>query len=57
VAIRFETACLRHAQLVGRVLQLSELGGADERSHRFGVHRPILCMPNRSLWLAGKTVA
>ena len=37
---------LRHAQLVGRVLQLSELGRPDERSHCLGVHRPSLGMPN-----------
>jgi hypothetical protein len=29
---------LRHAELVGRTLQLSELGRADERSHRLGIH-------------------
>ena len=29
---------LRYAELVGRVLQLSELGYADERSHRLGIH-------------------
>jgi hypothetical protein len=29
---------LRYTELVGRVLQLSELGRADERSHRLGIH-------------------
>ncbi|GAA3997896.1 hypothetical protein GCM10022232_38870 [Streptomyces plumbiresistens] len=29
---------LRYAELVGRVPQLAELGRADERSHRLGIH-------------------
>jgi hypothetical protein len=31
---------------VGRVLQLSELSCADERSHYLGIHRPSICTPN-----------
>jgi hypothetical protein len=34
------------------VLQLSELGRPDERSHCLGIHRSSLCPHNLSLWLA-----
>jgi hypothetical protein len=47
---------LRHAQLVGRMLQLSELGRPDERSQCLGVHWFILGAHNRSLWLAEEPV-
>ncbi|GGO27448.1 hypothetical protein GCM10011576_52160 [Micromonospora parathelypteridis] len=40
---------LRHAELVGGMLQLPELGRADERSHRLGIHRTIMQAHNR--WL------
>ncbi len=43
---------LRHAELVGRVLQLPELGRPDKRSHCLSVHCVSLCLHNRSLWLA-----
>jgi hypothetical protein len=44
---------LSHAQLIGRVLELSELGRPDERSQCLGVHWCILGVHNQSLWLAG----
>lgn len=37
---------LRHAQLIGRMLELSELGCPDERSQCLGVHCVILGVPN-----------
>ncbi len=43
---------LCHAQLIGRMLELSELGCPDERSQCLGVHWFILGAPNQSLWLA-----
>jgi hypothetical protein len=53
----FRHGLLRHAEFVGGALQLSELGRADERSHRLGVHRPGSGVPNCSLWLAGRRLS
>lgn len=43
---------LCHAQLIGRLLEPSELGRPDERSQSLGVHWSIVGWPNQSLWLA-----
>lgn len=45
---------LRHPQLIGRMAEPSELGGPDERSQCFGVHRLTLGVHNRWLWPAGR---